>query len=98
MRDGNGRILPGHSLNPGGKVSKYQRIRKKLEKLDKQAMETLRECFASEDMELRLEALKFWGKYRLPVPKETESEREARSDGPALSPELRAKLAAARGH
>lgn len=93
-----GRLLPGASGNPGGVSKRLQRVRKKLQKLDAEALETLRKLFASEDSMLRLEALKFWGKYSLPVPKETEAERDARASTPALSPELRAKLAAAREH
>lgn len=94
LRDDKGRLLPGQSLNPGGVSKKLQRVRKKLEKLDAKALKLLEDAMDDGDFE----AVKLWAKYRLPVPKETEAERDARSSQPQLSPELRAKLAAAREH
>jgi len=82
-------------INRDGPVSKkLRKVRKKLEKLDDTAMDTLKALLTSEDDENRRFALGFWGKYRLPVPKETKDERDARAAGhPVLPDSVREKLA-----
>lgn len=82
-------------INREGPVSKkLRKVRKKLERLDDAAMVVLTNLLASEDPENQRFALGFWGKYRLPVPKETKGEREHRAAGlPALTDRLRERLA-----
>lgn len=48
---------------PGG--AKTAALRRRLKKFDEQAWATLGRLFASDDPALELEALKFWGRYRL---------------------------------
>lgn len=80
---------------PGGIDPKTRRIRKKLARFDDIAMQTLGRLFASEEPTLMIEALKFWGKYRLPVPTvATPLEVSVTPNIPNISPELAAKIAA----
>jgi hypothetical protein len=79
----------------GGSDSKTRKVRKELAKMDGKAMETLLRLFDSDDPDLQVEALKFWGKYRLPVPREaTPDGTKAREAVAALGPEIAARLAA----
>lgn len=93
-RDEKGWFKKGVSGNPGGRSVRLQRIRRKLEKMDPIALRTLQELFDSEDVQVRIEALKFWGKYRLPVPRETKEEQQQRAGVPVLPAHIAARLAA----
>jgi hypothetical protein len=79
--------------NRGGLDPKVRRIRKELARLDGKALEVLTGLLASSDAGERVEGLKFWGKYRLPVPTETKAV-EVSTPGPRLAPDLAARLAA----
>jgi hypothetical protein len=80
----------GNGLDP-----KTRKVRKQLAKMDGKAMETLVRLFDSDDPDLQIEALKFWGKYRLPVPRDTTPDgTKAREAVAALGPEIAARLAA----
>lgn len=80
---------------PGGLDPKTKRVRRQLARLDGKAMEVLADLFASDDPDLRVEALKFWAKYRLPVPSEKAAvDLNLNGVAGALSPEVAAKLAA----
>ncbi len=82
---------------PGGLDAKTRNVRRKLAKLDGPAMETLAAMFKSEDPGERIEALKFWGRYRLPVPSE-KTAVDVNLRGVGLSPTIAARLAALESH
>ncbi len=56
--------------NKGGLDPKTRRVRKKLATFDAAAIQLLGRMLTSDDPDDYREALKFWGKYRLPVPTE----------------------------
>lgn len=93
LRTSEGRFVKGVSPNPGGVSRKLKRVRKKLEKLDDEMLSLLASLARSEDAEDQRFALGFWGKYRLPVPKETKAEQESRASGNVLPDALRKRLA-----
>lgn len=81
-------------INRDGPVSKkLRKVRKKLERMDDEMTETLLDLLRSGDDENRRFALGFWGKYRLPVPKEGKDEAGATSTTPKFSAEVAARLA-----
>ncbi len=77
-----------------GVDAKLRKVRKTLARFDGKAMEVLAAMFANP--EERGEALKFYGKYRLPVPTEktVQEALDAKTVGGGMSPALEAKLAA----
>ncbi len=78
-------------INKGGLDQKTRRARKALAKLDDKALALLERLLDEGDPE----GLKFWGKYRLPVPTEkTAVDVNVKGGSAAISPALAAKLAA----
>lgn len=92
-----GRFVKGFDprRQPGGVDAKTRKLRKALAKLDTKALALLARFMDSDEPSYQLEALKLWAKYRLPVPTEKTPgvELPGESQGPTLSPELRARLA-----
>jgi hypothetical protein len=81
--------------NAGGQDAKLRRVRKALAKFDATAIDTLGAMFNSGVPDLVVEALKFWGKYRLPVPTDkTPIDVNVKGVGAGIKPELAARLAA----
>ena len=89
---------PGYDPRRGrvGNVDgKTRKLRKRLAKLDDKAMKLLESLMDSGESDLMIEALKFSGKYRLPVPTEkTAAPLGVAPSAVTMSPELAAKIAA----
>lgn len=73
QRDEKGHFLPGVSGCPGGRAKDTIGIRAELKKRDARALEVLDELLDSEDEKMQLEAVKFWGQYRIPKPRQNVS-------------------------
>lgn len=87
---------PGPDPRRGKGNQKAAALRRRLKKFDEDAWSTLQRLFSSDDPDLQLEALKFWGKYRLDCLLKPAVANEAPRPV-ALSPETAARLAALDG-
>lgn len=83
----------GYDPRRGEGGRRTSRLRARLKKFDEAAWATLQRMFASEDPALELEALKFWGKYRLDVLLRKPTEDVASVAVPTLKPEVAAVIA-----